>query len=112
MSKTDLILSAEETVMEKYQACSLEILPDYRISEYSVIKNIKRLKPGTAPGIDRITADHLKYGVKTNLPNILSNLFTVCVRYGVIPRSFAEGILIPILKNHIVIQQSLVTIDQ
>ena len=41
----------------------------------------------------------MKYGVKTSLPNILSNLFTVCVRYGVIPRSFTEGILIPILKK-------------
>ena len=60
MSKTDLILSAEKTVMEKYQACSLDILPDYIISEYSVIKNIKSLKSGTAPGIDGITADHLK----------------------------------------------------
>ena len=99
MSKTGLILSAEKTVSEKYQACSLDIFPDYIISEYSVIKNIRRLKSGTAPGIDGITPDHLKYGVKTILPNILSHLFTVCVRYGVIPRSFTEEILIPILKK-------------
>ena len=44
---------------ERRLASSFDIFPDYIISEYSVIKNIKRLKSGTAPGIDGITPDHL-----------------------------------------------------
>ena len=57
------------------------------------------LKSGCTPGVDGISTEHLKYGINTVLPNILSHLFTICAQFGVIPDSFAKGILIPILKK-------------
>ena len=57
------------------------------------------LKSGCTPGVDEISTEHLKYTINTVLPNILSHLFTICAQFGVIPDSFAKGILIPILKK-------------
>ena len=60
---------------------------------------MKLLKSDCTPGVDGISTEHLKYGINTVLTNILSHLFTICAQFGVIPDSFAKGILIPILKK-------------
>ena len=86
-------------MLEKINSCASSILSDYIVSEFGVVKYIKKLKPGTAPGLDQIRPEHLKHGVQSLLSKVLSTLFTLCIKFGVIPRSFSEGLLIPILKK-------------
>ena len=62
-------------------------------------KYIKQLKSGTAAGVDGITTEHLKTALDSKLPLLLSNMFTICLRYGVLPDSFFKGTLVPILKK-------------
>ena len=61
-----------------------------------VKRYIHALKSGSAAGLDGITSGHLKFGMATKLPYYLSN---ICVHFGVVPDSFLNGVLIPILKK-------------
>ena len=74
--------------------------PSFIISEHQIQTYIKQLKSGSAPGLDGVMAEHLKYGINTILPLFLSVLFSLCVRHGTVPKHFCEGLLIPILKKH------------
>ena len=58
------------------------------MTNYNVQKFIKLLKPGCTPGIDGITTEHLSNGLKTSLPLYLSTLFSVCLKYGIVPNDF------------------------
>ena len=60
---------------------------------------MKQLKCGTSPGVDGISAEHLKCAVNTNLPTYLSILLTLCVRFGLVPDTFRTGVLVPIVKK-------------
>ena len=70
------------------------------ISLYKVKKYIEQLRLGCSPGaMDGITAEHLAYGIYTDVPLILSRLLTVCLRHGLVPDPFFRGTLVPILKK-------------
>ena len=96
---TNILTQASDMVKEKYESCRTDVNVDFVLSKHSIVKYIRKLKLGTAPGIDQIRPEHLKYGINSSLPELLSHMFTVCVRYGVIPESFTVGLLIPILKK-------------
>ena len=70
------------------------------MTNYNEQKFIKLLKPGCTPGIDGITTEHLSNGLKTSLPLYLSALFSVCLKYGIVPNDFCVGPLVPILKKN------------
>ena len=57
------------------------------------------MKPNTAPGCDGITPEHLKNSIDSKLLVHLSRLFTVCVKFGVLPDKFNHGMLVPIIKK-------------
>ena len=61
---------------------------------------MKHLKSSSSPGLDGITAFHLKAALDTNLMTNLCTMFNICIVYGVIPASFTQGLLIPILKKN------------
>lgn len=44
-------------------------------------------------------AEHLKHAMDTKIPQVLSTMLTLSIRYGVVPSSFCKGLLIPILKK-------------
>jgi len=67
-------------------------------SEALVRKYILKLKSSAAPGIDGISAHHLKEALDSNLPLHLSSLLTLCCRHNVVPEAFTRGLLIPIPK--------------
>ena len=96
---TKVIKDSKAIVELKFKRCSDKIYQHSVITQYQIKKYIKLLKSGCTPGVDGISTEHLKYGINTVLPNILSHLFTICAQFGVIPDSFAKGILIPILKK-------------
>ena len=54
----------------------------------STIRNyIKRLKPGSSAGVDRVTPEHLKHAMDSKLPLLLSVLLSLCLRHGVVPNA-------------------------
>jgi hypothetical protein len=61
-----------------------------------VVKYIKKLKSGRAPGLD---PEHLKHATNTKIPELLSGIFNTCINYGIIPESLKVGVLVPILKK-------------
>ena len=66
----------------------------------SIVKYILKLKKGRAPGMDGITPEHLRYAVNnTILPELLSSLFNICLKFGILPKAFQTSILIPIIKK-------------
>ena len=93
---------AESIINEKYKNLTNEKITTYnefRFSQYHVDRYIKRLKSGTSPGLDGVTSEHLKYALGSGLSVHLSLLFTMCFRHGVVPNTFSNGLLIPILKK-------------
>ncbi len=92
-------MSAEEKVDKRYSDICSNEEKHYVFSQGKVNKYIKKLKKGCAPGRDGVMAEHLKYSMETSLPEHLSRVFTLCVRYGIVPKSFNAGILVPILKK-------------
>ncbi len=77
------------------------VISEYLFSVENMVKYIKKLKWSAAPDCDGVSPEHLKFAIKTSLPQYLSDILTVCVRYGVLLRSFYCGILVPILKKNI-----------
>jgi hypothetical protein len=75
------------------------VMPKLVFSHEKLLRYIKKLKRGAAPGCDGIVAEHFKFSINTSMPHHLSDILTVCIRYGVLPKSFFCGILVPILKK-------------
>ena len=67
-------------------------------SSQEVVEAISKLNCGKAPGLDNITAEHLKHGGEV-LPEIIAMLFNWIVNIEYIPRNFREGIQIPLHKG-------------
>ena len=72
---------------------------DFIFTEYRLRRYIKRVKSGNASGTNKITPDHITNDINSKLVLHLCNLFTFCFINGVVPMSFTEGILVPILKK-------------
>ena len=99
MQKSHVRVS-EALVCEKYKKLtSGTVQPTILLSEQLIRRYIKRLKNQTAPGLDGITSEHLKYALNSSLPVHLSVLLTLCFRFGIVPDSFYIGVLVPILKK-------------
>ena len=96
--RTPCIDEAESFVSAKYNAMKDTIIHEV-LSESRTKRLIKKLKKGCSPGLDGITAEHLSFGVDTQLPLHLSMLLTLCIRFGRVPKLFSVGKLIPILKK-------------
>jgi hypothetical protein len=60
---------------------------------------IKKLNSGSAPGIDGIMAEHLKYALNSRIVNHISVMLSICFKYGIVPVSFSQGLLVPLLKK-------------
>ena len=69
------------------------------MSKSMVNRYIKKLNLGSSPGNDGIMAEHLKYAVNSKIIDHLSVMFSLCLKYGIVPTSFSQGLLIPLLKK-------------
>ena len=67
-----------------------------QISKFKIKNYVKALKN---KGYDGISGEHLKFGMCDKLLVILSNIFSICLKYGVIPEYFNYGIVVPVLKK-------------
>ena len=97
---SDAITAAEERVRRKYKSlCDASPDLSFVISEHCIKRYIKQLNSGTSPGYDGIQPEHLKHALDSNLAKYLSVMFTLCLRFGLVPESFKKGLLVPILKK-------------
>ena len=64
-----------------------------------VIRYIKKPNLSSSPGSDGILAEHLKYATNSKIVDYISVMFTICIKYGIVPIFFSHGLLIPILKK-------------
>ena len=70
-----------------------------RVTVEEVAQRVARLKTGCAPGIDAITAEHLRHGNSTFLCRILADMLSCCLSWGIVPTCFTLGLIVPILKK-------------
>jgi len=90
---------AHSRVYSKYQNMEGKYM-DYTLHEERLQRYINTIKAGCASGIDGIVGEHLKYAAHSDfIINQLCVMFTLCLRFGVVPTSFTSGLLIPLLKK-------------
>ena len=98
-SENDVILTAKQEVHDKYEELRNGVCNDKVMSETMITRYIQKLHSGSSPGMDGISAEHLKYALSSRIVNHLSVMLSQCIKYGVVPTSFTEGILVPLLKK-------------
>ena len=64
-----------------------------------VSKLIKSLKNNCSPGMDTISAEHLKYGHSSTLCEHLACLYSAIISWATLPETLTIGIIIPVLKK-------------
>lgn len=69
------------------------------IDESEIEKLISELADRKAPGHDKITNEHVKYG-GAKMIEYVTKLFSVIIKYECIPRMFKKGIIVPIPKGN------------
>ena len=69
------------------------------VSVEEVAKLLPRLKRGSAPGPDSVTAEHLIFGQCSELLKAIAILFTMCFSTGRVPASFSTSVVKPMLKK-------------
>ena len=97
-NENSFIANAREQVEMKLSECQ-NVYNDFVFTVTNLRRFIKNLKNGCAPGGDSITSEHVKLASNTDVVLHLCNLFTVCFKFGVVPDSFNNGILVPLLKK-------------
>ena len=69
------------------------------VTEYEMKMFIKKLNSGSAPGIDGVTAGHVKSAINSSLVSHLCSLLSLCFKFSIVPNSVTKGILVPLLKK-------------
>ena len=97
---TDTSNDVDTNVSGHYAMIKDKIFTHHTAIQSEVIQRyIQKLKIGCSPGIDGIMAEHLKHANSPKLNSYISSMLDICLKYGVVPDSFSEGLLIPILKK-------------
>ena len=87
-----------EVVVKRDAICNTQY--STYLSEDRAIRYIKALKSGCAHGMDGVLAEHLKHGINCNrFIHQLSVMLSVSLQFGVVPTSFRQGVLVPLLKK-------------
>jgi hypothetical protein len=85
------------SLKDSYSHLRQQNCPDITVHE--VDRAITRLKKKSAPGIDRMSAEHLSYGLCDVLLSHLSILCTIMFRQTIVPEVFIICIIVPVLKK-------------
>jgi hypothetical protein len=96
-SETIKMMNSE--VSRQYASQKDRHLPCAPFGPLKMMRLIDRLKTGRAPGCDGILAEHLQHAKNTSLPHLLCKVLNTCVMFGVVPSSFKQCLLVPILKK-------------
>ena len=91
----DTIRSSQQCVDDKINNLTLH---DQQITQTMAKRYICKLKLNCSPANDGITAEHLLYGIDSNIPHQATNMLSLCIKYCVVPEIFTNGMLVPIPK--------------
>ena len=72
---------------------------EVEFTERMTCRYIKKLKLDCAPSGDGITAEHLLYGMNSTITSSIAQMLTLCIKFSVVPDSFANGLLTPNSKE-------------
>ena len=92
---SDMIKNAKISVNNYYSNIKDNVYYNVKMTK----ENLLKYNLGCAAGIDGVTAEHLKYAKSSRVIDALCSMLTVCVQFGVVADSFAQGLLIPLLKK-------------
>jgi len=109
--RSDDIRKAEASVTARYSALKDKVENNYTLRESDLLQYVEKYRTGCTPGIDGITAEHIKWAKDTQLITVTSSMLTLCIRFGIAVDSFTQGLLIPLLKKTTVTQQFQSTTD-
>ena len=74
----DTIRSSQQCVDDKINNLTLH---DQQITQTMVKQYICKLKLNCSPANDGITAEHLLYGIDSNIPHQVANMLSLCIKY-------------------------------
>jgi len=85
---------------------------DYLLFDVELIdKSVSSLDRGKAAGLDSLTAEHLQHSHPA-LPSLLSKLFNLMIKYGLVPSGFGLSYTVPLPKtNNASVSKSLIADD-
>ncbi len=85
-------------VKSLYQQHSQSHTP-IQISAETVSLLIQSLKRNSAPGLDGITAEHLRFGDVSVLYSHLATLYSAILTWTVVPEILTVGLIVPVIKK-------------
>ena len=97
--KTEKMTNCENSVYDKNSMMDNVDFSYVTMAEADVVKCIKLLTYGKAPGVDGLAAEHYIHGLGSSLPLHISSILTLCLRHGLVPDTFLHGVLIPLYKT-------------
>ena len=72
---------------------------DINISAHRIANAIDQLKYNCSPTLDGISSEHLRYGNSSLLNEVLAYMYTVCMRYHIVPTVFKKGVIVPVITK-------------
>ena len=89
--KSEVVCLSEREVQNKYESIADNLCVDRVFTRRMVKYYIAKLNSGSSPGIDGIMTEHLKYATESTIVNHLSSMITLCLKFGIVPKSFSSG---------------------
>ena len=94
----ELFNSVEPKNFDLSVFCNLKYETSFAVTKPEITKFINKLPNAKTPGIDNLTAEHLKNS-SPRLHFILSMLFSSLIIHGFLPAKMISTVLVPIVKN-------------
>ncbi|MCU7800906.1 MAG: reverse transcriptase family protein [gamma proteobacterium symbiont of Lucinoma myriamae] len=98
LSKNQENCTELEKLIKEMSATSTFTTLDFRITQEEIKQAIRKLKPGKASGLDKISAEMLKAST-SSLLQVYEKLFNSLFRKGIYPNCWRESYIVPIFKS-------------
>ncbi len=83
--KTEKMTNCENSVYDQNSMMDNVDFSCVTMAEADVVKCIKLLTYGKAPGVDGLAAEHYIHGLGSSLPLHISSILTLCLGHGIVP---------------------------
>ncbi|KAJ2938094.1 hypothetical protein O0L34_g17653 [Tuta absoluta] len=70
----------------------------FNFSDEDVFNVLMKMKRGKSPGHDGLSLEHLHYA-GTHICKLLAQLFSLCIKFGYLPSSLIQTVVVPVVKN-------------
>lgn len=88
-----------DAVKEKEEHLSTPPTRSVWFSEGTLLKALASLRLDSAPGIDSIRVEHLRFAKSPVLVSLLTSFYVAIFRHCIVPHAFKVGVIVPILKK-------------